>query len=297
MDCVIAQPQSWREFWSTVAPFSLLEFARIGGKETLVPAVPYDTLGRASRVVSISALFNQGNILEESYKEEFIDYGDNTQDLIATIVYRNTENDNVFPGNTSITVSLADSADAEGASIRQAFDLSDFVSTRKQALHYGMLLCQQRRWSKRAVEFKTFPTESPIEPGSYIYVQTDQNQWDDFYSGVIEDNGSLNTPLAESPINGTYTALLYSGNPDDSIVRLSSVSIVDNQSAALANYENWLFVLGNAITTKRVFRVTEVSMEEEGEITVRAIEHPCEEISGQTLSKIANFDEGLFRID
>jgi hypothetical protein len=295
MDGVIAQPQSWREFWSTVAPFSLLEFARIGGKETLVPAVPYDTFGRVTRNISISALFNQGNILEDSYKEEFIDYGDNTQDLIATIVYRNTENDNVFPGNTSVTVTLFDSIESE--SVRQSFDLSDFVSTRRQALHYGMLLCQQRRWSRRAVEFKTFPTESPIEPGSYIYVQTDQNQWDDFRSGIVGADGKLNTPLAEDPINGSYTALLYSGDPDNGVARLSSVSVANSQSASFASYEGWLFVLGTALTTKRVFRVTEVTMEEEGEITVRAIEHPCDESGGQTLSKIVRFDEGLFRID
>jgi hypothetical protein len=295
MDGVIAQPQSWREFWSTVAPFSLLEFARIGGKETLVPAVPYDSFGRVTRSISISALFNQGNILEDSYKEEFIDYGDNTQDLIATIVYRNTENDNVFPGNTSVTVTLVDSIESE--SVRQSFDLSDFVSTRRQALHYGMLLCQQRRWSRRAVEFKTFPTESPIEPGSYIYVQTDQNQWDDFRSGIVEAGGKLNTPLAEEPINGSYTALLYSGNPDNGVVRLSSVSVANSQSSSFAAYEGWLFVLGTALTTKRVFRVTEVTMEEEGEITVRAIEHPCDESGGQTLSKIVRFGEGLFKID
>jgi hypothetical protein len=295
MDGVIAQPQSWREFWSTVAPFSLLEFARIGGKETLVPAVPCDIYGRVTSDISISALFNQGNILEDSYKEEFIDYGDNTQDLIATIVYRNTENDNVFPGNTSVTIALADSVESE--SVRQSFDLSDFVSRRSQALHYGMLLCQQRRWSRRAVEFKTFPTESPIEPGSYIYVQTDQNQWDDFRSGIIEAFGALNTPLAEDPISGSYTALLYSGNPDDGVVRLASVSVANSKSSSFAPYKGWLFVLGTALTTKRVFRVTEVTMEEEGEITVRAIEHPCEETSGRTLSKIVRFDPGLFKID
>ena len=294
MDGVIAEPQSWREFWSTVAPFSLLEFARIGGKETLVPAVPYDTFGNVTRNISISALFNQGNILEDSYKEEFLDYGDNTQDLIATIVYRNTENDNVFPGNTSLTIMLADAS--ESNSVRQTFNLSDFVTRRVQALHYGMLLCQQRRLSRRAVEFKTFPTESPIEPGSYIYVQTDQNQWDDFRSGIVEANGKLNTPLAEDPINGSYTALLYSGSPNEGIVKLS-VSVTDSQSASFAPYEGWLFVLGNAVTTKRVFRVTEVTMEEEGEITVRAIEHPCEEQGGQTKSKIVRFDPSLYRID
>lgn len=294
MDGVIAEPQSWREFWSTVAPFSLLEFARIGGKETLVPAVPYDTFGNVTRNISISALFNQGNILEDSYKEEFLDYGDNTQDLIATIVYRNTENDNVFPSNTSLTIMLADAS--ESTSVRQTFNLSDFVVRRTQALHYGMLLCQQRRLSRRAVEFKTFPTESPIEPGSYIYVQTDQNQWDDFRSGIVEADGRLNTPLAEDPINGSYTALLYSGSPNEGIVKLS-VSVADSQSSSLAAYEGWLFVLGTAVTAKRVFRVTEVSMEEEGEITVRAIEHPCEEEGGQTKSKIVRFDPSLYRID
>jgi len=294
MDGVIAEPQSWREFWSTVAPYSLLEFARIGGKETLVPAVPYDVFGKVTRNVSISALFNQGNILEDSYKEEFLDYGDNTQDLIATILYRDTQNDDVFPSNTSVTIALVDANEA--LSIRQTFNLSDFVTNRTQALHYGMLLCQQRRLSRRAVEFKTFPTESPIEPGSYIYVQTDQNQWDDFRSGIVEADGKLNTPLAEDPINGSYTALLYSGSPKEGIVKLS-VSVTDSQSASFAPYEGWLFVLGNAVTTKRVFRVTEVTMEEEGEITVRAIEHPCEEIGGQTLSWIVRFDQSLYRID
>jgi len=294
MDGVIAEPQSWREFWSTVAPFSLLEFARIGGKETLVPAVPYDTFGNVTRNISISALFNQGNILEDSYKEEFLDYGDNTQDLIATIVYRNTENDNVFPGNTSLTIMLADAS--ESNSVRQTFNLSDFVTSRVQALHYGMLLCQQRRLSRRAVEFQTFPTESPIEPGSYIYVQTDQNQWDDFRSGIIEADGRLNTPLAEDPINGSYTALLYSGSPNEGIVKLS-VSVTNSQSASLAPYEGWLFVLGNVVTAKRVFRVTEVTMEEEGEITVKAIEHPCEEEGGQTKSRIVRFEPSLYRID
>jgi hypothetical protein len=289
MDGAIADPTSWREFWSQIAPFSLLEFARIGGKETLIPAVPYDSLYRISRAVQISALFNQGNILEDSYKEEFLDYGDNTQDLIATIVYRDTANDNVFPQNTSVQIMRADAI--ENDSIRQTFDLSAFVSSREQAIKYGKLLCQQRRFSRRAIEFKTFPTESPVAPGSYIYVQLDQNQWDDIRSGIVEEGGDLNIPLAEDAVNGSFTILLYNGQ--DSPIKLSSVSIVNNQSSALAGYEGWLFVLGTQLTTKRVFRVTGVSMEEEGEITISAVEHQCDESGGSTLSKIANFDDAF----
>jgi hypothetical protein len=54
-----------------------------------------------------------------------------------------------------------------------------------------------------------------------------------------------------------------------------------------------LFVLGTAARSKRVFRVVEVEMDEEGEITVRATEHPCD-TSGQSL--IADFSDGLFTI-
>jgi hypothetical protein len=290
MDAVIADPGSWREFWAETAPFSLLEFARIGGKEALIPAVPYDTLYRISRQVQIQALFNQGNILEDSYKEEFIDYGDSTQDLIATIVYRDTANNNSFPVNTSVQVRRQDAIEAN--SIRQTFDLSGFVSNREQAIKYGKLLCQQRRFSRRAIEFKTFPTESPVAPGSYIYVQLDQNQWDDVRSGVVEANGQLNLPLAEDAVNGSFTILLYDGQ--NSPTKLSSIAISNNQSPALTDYEGWLFVLGTQLTTKRVFRTTEVSMEEEGEITISAIEHPCDEVGGSTLSKIANFADAFF---
>ena len=292
MDCVIAEPQSWREFWATVAPFSLLEFVKIGGREALLPAVPYDTYGKVSSIVTISALFNQGNILEDSYKEEFIDYGDNTEDLIATIVYRGTEDDDSFASNTSVEIRLNDAEEA--SCIRQTFDLSNFVSLRTQAIEYGMLLCQQRRHSRRAVEFKTFPTESPVAPGSYIYVQTDQNQWDSLTSGVVEANGQLNLPLSEAITSASREALIYKGG--QGVKNLGAISIANNASEALLAYEGWLIVLGNQLTSKRVFRVTEVAMEEEGEVTIKAAEHPCEEQNGQTISKIVQFNVNSFII-
>jgi len=293
MDGVIADPQSWREFWTTVAPFSLLEFTKIGGKESLAPAVPYDENGLVNRRITISALFNQGNILEGSYKEEFIDYGDNTEDLLATIVYRDSTDGDPFPGNTSFTIRLADANEA--SCIRQTFDLSAYVSRRDQAINYGMLLCSQRRWSKRAVEFKTFPTESPVAPGSYIYVQTDQNQWDNLTAGRIGAGGSLDIPLTESIASATYDALLYKGG--QGVVKKPGITITDNTAPELAAFEGWLVVFGNQITSKRVFRVTEITMEEEGEVAIKAIEHPCEEQDGITRSRIVRFENNLYQID
>ena len=292
MDGVIADITSWREFWAETAPYSMLEFARIGGRDTLIPALPVDSLGQISRVITISALFNQGNILEDSYKEEFLDYGDSTQDLIANIIYRAPEANGVFPKNTSLTIRLNDTD--ENNARRVTFDLSQFVTSRTQALHYGMLMCLQRRHVKRSVEFKTFPTQAPVQPGSYIYVQTDENRWDNITSGIIEANGRLNAPISESPITGTFTALLYDG--ESQVVRLNSVSVSNGVSSSFGAYEGWLFVLGTSLTAKRVFRVTEVELDEEGEVTVRAVEHPCEESGGKSQSLIARQNPELFDI-
>lgn len=292
MDGVIAEPSSWRQFWAETAPYSLLEFAKIGGKETLIPAIPCNQNGVANREVSISALFTTGNILEGSYKEEFLDYGDSTQDLIATVIYRDVEREDVFQRDASVQVSLR--GVNENAAIRQTFDLSQFVSTRAQAILYGKLLCNQRRWMRRGIEFKTFPTSTPVSPGAYIYVDIGLVRWQRTASGKIIRGGVLNAPLSDSIADDSYSVLLYQNG--QAVVSLNNVSVTNGQSAALAAYEGWMFVLGKPGNKKQVYRVTEVSMDEEGEVTVKAMDHPCEEVGGRTLSQVANFSDSLFSI-
>lgn len=285
-DGVIAEPTSWRQFWAEVAPYSLLELGRIGGKETLIPAVPCDDAGNIVRTVPITAMFTAGNILEGSYKEEFIDYGSSVQDLIATVIYRNTERDGVFPRNASVDVSLR--GVTEATAIRQTFDLSQYVTNRNQAIMYAKLLCQQRRHIRRNIEFQTFPTDSPLYPGAYIYVDNGQQNWQSIYSGQVETGGALNVPLAQTVPNGSYSVLLYKSGQT---VISSTTTVSNNTASHLADYAGWLFVLGTAARAKRVFRVIEVQMDEEGEISVRATEHPCNS-SGQ--SWIADLSDGPF---
>jgi hypothetical protein len=292
MDGVVADPGSWREFWVGVAPYSLLEFARIRGQETLVPAVPYDVLtGAMDRAINISALFNQGNIIEDSYREEYLDYGSNVQDLIASIVYRDTDLNGVFARNRTVEVRRVDAIEAD--SIRQSFDLSQFVTNRDQAILYAKLLCNTRHWVRRAVEFRTFPTQDPLSPGACIYVDIGQNQWDGIRTGIIGAGGALNMPLDNSLPNGTYNFLLYQSG---SGVLARSAYVQDGIAADLASTddcEGKLFVLGTVVKTKRVFRVAEVNMDEEGEVTVRATEYPC---TSEGFSQIADFDASLFDV-
>ena len=295
MDGLIGDARSWREFWAQAAPFSLLELGKIGGKETLVPAVPYvKSTGAMTRAVSISALFNQGNILEGSYKEEFIDYGSSTQDVIVTIIYRDVERNGIFPRNNSVEVKLTNTN--ENNAIRETIDASQFVTTRRQAIVLGKFLCQTRRHTRRAIEFQTFPTDSFIMPGSFVYVETSNNQWDGIFTGRVEAGGALNLPISGTVPNGTYNVLTYGST--DGTRSFSGIAVSNNTAAALASVEGQLFVLGTAVRSKRVFRITEVTMEEEGETTVRAAEHPCDASGNSLIAEgLAVRVAGLFTID
>ena len=294
MDGVIADSRPWREFWAQVAPFSLLELGKIGGKDTLVPALPYvKSTGQITRDVSITSLFNQGNILEDTFKEEFIDYGASVQDVIVTLIYRDTERNSVFPRNNSVEIKRTDTQEANA--IRESLDISQFVTTRAQAILLGKYLCNVRRYNRRAIEFVTFPTDIFVMPGSYIYVETSNNQWDGIYTGRIEDGGVFNVPLQGIP-NGTYNVLTYGST--DGTRSFNGVAVANGAAPALGSRTGDLFVLGQTVRSKRVFRVTEVTMEEEGETTVRAVEHPCD-TNGQSFiaEGIASYVAGLFTID
>ena len=304
MDGVIADQTSWREFWANTAPFSLLELVRKNGKEALLPAIPVDSAGKAANndgtpiTVSISALFTTGNIIEGSYKEEFVDYGQSTQPLIATVIYREMEAANeetsrtVFSRQNTVEVQRKDDGISEEAKSRETFDVTSYVTQREQAIMLGKLLVNQRAFNTRAVEFKTFPTDSPIEPGSYVYIDVGNKTWDRYSAGKVMDNGVLNAPIHDGVSDGTYDFLLYNHGTQNT-VSLNGVSVSNMTASALSNYPGYMFVMGIQALTKRVFRITEVALDEEGEVTVKALEYPCYDNKG---AKVADFRSSKFTV-
>lgn len=302
MDGVIAETSSWREFWIENAPFSLLELARKNGKDTLVPALPVNKDGRAANrdgtpvELKINALFTPGNILEGSYKEEFLDYGVGTQDLAVTVLYRETGEDSVFSSTRAVNVKLSKDENNKTLNeidiVRQTVDASQFVTQRSQAILIGKLLCNQRRHIRRGIEFQTFPSEAAIEPGSFIYVDIGLEEWDKYTTGSVLANSVLNFPLNVEPKNDTYTILLYKSETGQTATESKAVTTSNGVTTAVgldSKYEGYVFVMGKAKPSKRVFRVTEVALEEGGEVSVKAIEYPCSEANGVLTALIADF--------
>ena len=297
MDGMIADVGSWREFWINVAPFSLLELARKNGKDTLVPALPTNSAGLAADNnglpvgFNVSALFTAGNILENSYKEEYLNYGTATEDIIASVIYREYNANEVFSGKRSVDVSLRNPS---GTAIRETFDLSQFVTQREQAIMFGKLLCNQRRYIRKGIEFQTFPSEAVIAPGDFIYVDIGLKHWDNYSAGMIMEGGELNSPLLDVLSNGTYQFLIYKTQTGETLS--TTASVTSGVASGLSAYKGWMFVMGSQKPQKRVYRVTELSIEEEGEVTVKALEYPCFESGGQLRAHIADFRASNFLV-
>jgi hypothetical protein len=288
MDGVIADLANWREFWSQYAPFSLLEFARLNGQDTLIPAVPFNSAnGLITNQITVSALFNQGNIIDGTYKEEFTDYINNTRYVNVSVVYRDGSTSSAFPKNSTVNVRLSG---APANAPRERIDMSQFVTRKEQAILVAKYLCNVRFYNQRSVEFSTFPGDSPVSPGDYCFVDVGVNRWEGIYTGRVEAGGFLNAPIASIP-NGTYSAMV--SLPGSTPATVGSVSVSDNIASALSAYTGALFVLGTTVSTKRVFRVVEVSMDEEGQVTIKAVEHPCAGSGANLTSKIAQFSSGF----
>jgi hypothetical protein len=190
--------------------------------------------------------------------------------------------------NRSVSVQRKDADEANV--IRQDFDASAFVTNEDQAIKIGKLMCNTRRYVRTAVEFKTYPTTSPISPGAYIYVDIGQNEWDNIKTGVIGPGGRLNIPIDSGLSNGSKSFLLYKPGSEP---YATTATVTDNVASTLSTKEGYLFVVGNKVKRRRVFRVTEVQMDEEGEVTVRATIYPCD---SDDKSLIADFSDSLFTV-
>jgi len=300
MDGVIADFTAWRQFWAENASFSLLELAKIGGRDTLVPGLPYDKItGEISEKIKVNALFNQGNIIEDSYKEDFIDYGENTQDAIVTVIYRDTRGEDSFSRNNTVQVNLKD-VNGTNAS-RLTIDASQFVTNRDQAIKIGKLVCNTKRYSQRSIEFKTLPTDTPILPGAFVYVELNHNTWDNIYTGRIALNNILDTAVGVNIPPGSYQLLKYQQNSaanTDMLPEAVNVEAGNKVTPDQSNFVGYLFVIGKAVKNRRIFRVTEVQVDEEGEVTVRAMHHGTDLDGNSLIAKgIKGTVAGLFMID
>jgi hypothetical protein len=288
-DGVLEESESLRSLLYDTASLQLCSFTIKNGRFGMMPALPYDSNYTISTSpIAVEQIFTAGNIIEDSLQVQYIDAAQRSN-FRALVSYRVTvEND--LPTQASALVDWVDIPEGSRATTQQVFDLTEFCTNRAQALLTARFLLSVRRRVTHTVSFKTVPDALSIQPGSYIRVITSATTYSASNNGAITDAGSL-VSITSIP-NGTYNALTY--NPTTGAVAELPLAVLNNAVSDPALY-GCLFTLLATTVNKGIYQVEQLTIDEDGLVSITAIEVPVDSTGASIVAKDV-LTEASFRV-
>lgn len=286
-DSVLEQSSNLREYIYSTAPLLLCNFTIKNGRFGMMPALPVDSLNQISTgAVSINQIFTAGNIIEDSLS---LQYTSITQrrDFRAVVSYR-TNIPNELPSQSAVLVEWADSTDTVLS--EEVIDLTDFCTSREQALLTARFLLSIRRRVDHTISFKTVPDGIAVGPGSYIRVVTEASSYSAANNGVVTDAGTLMT--VSDLANGTYDAIVYkqaTGEITEQAITITGGSVTD---AALYGS---IFTLLEPEVSQGVYQIEQLTLEDDGLVEIAAVHVPTDQDMASIVAKDV-MNPGLFRV-
>ncbi len=270
-DGVLEDSDSFRNFIYDTAPLQLCTFTIKNGRFGMQPALPFDpgNYEISLQPIQVEQIFTAGNIIEGSLQLQYIDVSQRAN-IRALVTWRVTvQND--LPYQASALLYWADLSVDKQSTTEQAFDLTEFCTNREQALRTARFLLSTRRRITKTVSFKTVPDALGVQPGSYIRVITEASTYSSAANGVITDAGTL---VSITDVDdGTYDAVVY--NPTTEEVIETQLTISDNQISD-STYHGSLFTLLSGSTDYSVYQIEQLTLEEDGLVSISAVEVPTD---------------------
>jgi hypothetical protein len=187
-DGVQADRVNLRQWAADTAAANLLIFGETDGKFYLRPALQFTA-------VSIKGLFTAGNIVEGSFKLQYLE-PEEREPIQVSVRYREERastdltNPGIFPTEREVLVREASGSATDPV---ESLDLSDYVTSRAHAIDAAKFIIRMRRISTHAISFRTTHEGAlaKLGPSDYIRVAMDETQYDEFNNGVVTADGAL----------------------------------------------------------------------------------------------------------
>ena len=291
----IVERTNLRQFITDVAPNFLCNFVITDGKFSLQPALPVnaDTGEFNTGAVQIDQMFTAGNILEDSYKLEYL--GAEERRHFRAVVRFRKEQKNRLPEEKVINVKGVNgdglwADNGISALPREQFDLTQFCTTEDHAFMVAKYFLALRVYVKHTISFSTTVEGLNIKAGSFIKVVTESSPYSAAKNGTVSASGKVTS--ADDLPDGTYTVDYYRSG-DEEIegpvsMRISSGSVADSE------FHDSIFTVRNATVTQNIYVVEQLTFSEEGTVDIVASEHPCDD-QGKSLIVQTILDDNLFR--
>lgn len=265
-DGVQADRVNLRQWAADIAAANLLIFGESDGKFYLRPALQFDA-------VSIKGLFTAGNIVEGSFKLQYLE-PEEREPIQVSVRYReerastDLSNPGIFP--TEREVLVRETTGSETDSI-EALDLSDHVTNRNQAIDAAKYIIRMRRIPTHAISFQTTHEGAlaKLGPSDYIRVAMDYTQYDEFNNGVVTADGALVSTKALT--DGTYDVIAWDGTegtpPADATLTVSN-------GGTAATPTGVVFTVKLPSTQVRTYQIERITPDEEGSFSIEAVHMP-----------------------
>ncbi len=280
---VIGDRSNLRQFISDTAPYFLCNFVIMDGKFSLLPAVPHmpDSGEINLGPVPIDQFFTAGNILEDSFKVEYL-RSEERRPFKAVMRYRH-EVKNKFPQEKVVEVKLPGQLEIHDINLlpTEQFDLTQFCTSENHAIQVAKYFLGIRDLVTHTISFSTTVHGLNLRAGSYIKVTTSSSPYLPANNGTVSSSGVV-TSVTDLP-DGQHNVSYYKSGFEDVETGIMTVS---NRIVSDSTFHGTVFNLVSPRFSQNVYVVEQLTFSEEGTVDIVATEHPCDDDGVSKLAKL-----------
>ena len=290
---VLGNKTNLRQYITDVAPYFLCNFVIMDGKFSLKPAIPY--MADSGQInlgpVPIEQLFTNGNILENSYKLEYL-RSEERRPFKAVVRYRQ-EIKNKLPEEKIVEVKLPGQLEEHGLSLlpQEQFDLTQFCTSQGHAIQAAKYFLGLRQLVTHTISFSTTVHGLNLRAGSYIKVITSSTPYSSANNGTISSTGAV-TSVQHMP-DGQYSVSFFktdSNDVEDAIMEVSNSIVSDS------TFHDSVFTIRDETVSQNVYVVEQLTFSQEGTVDIVASEHPCDDDGVSELAKLIASENSVITV-
>ena len=272
-DGVIDERVNLRDFIYEQASYCLLDFTMKGGRFGLVPAVPYnkttyEIFTDKDAKPDIRALFTDGNIADMRVTT----LSPEDRKLMEVEVLYREERINQFPTTRTMNVKLQQYTNDLPV---ETFDLTQFCTSRKQALNFAKFALKVRQWVDHTIEFKTtLQSMTGLAPGDYIRVVSRVCHPSRFLNGHVDDQGVIQS---SQPLPSSLEVYYWRPGQDGvktGTMRVTYENDFDKKerlgATTTQEFRGAVFSEVTTTSTDRVYKIDSIAIGNEGFVEVAA---------------------------
>ena len=289
----ITDRSNLRQLMMDLAPSFLCNLVITDGKFALKPALPHKGGGSLETgPIPIEQLFTSGNILEDTFKIEYL--GAEERRLFKAVVRFREETVNQLPEEKAITVTGLGDEYSQNFVVDppiEQFDLTQFCTSQDHAELVAKYFLALRKLVTHTISFSTTVEGLNIQAGSFIKVITESSPYSSANNGTISSTGVVTS--VDELDDGEYRVDIFQTDSEE--IEFNKKIRISNGKVTDSAYHDSVFSIVDKSVSQNVYIVEQLTFSQEGTVDIVASEHPCDDDgASQLVDSILNDN---FRIE